>query len=119
MFDKPRLVATPAPGCARSNAPSRESPSLSSLQETMVMAFDNPLASEIWSGKYRFNPASGAGDATLEGTWSRVAAALAEAEVPGLRAPMRERFAAALQDHRFLPAGRILAGGQEAVVLQS
>ena len=78
------------------------------------MAFDNPLAGEIWSGKYRFNPTSGVGDATLEGTWSRVAAALAAAELPDLRAPMSERFAAALHDHRFLPAGRIIAGAGTA-----
>ncbi|MDZ4371293.1 MAG: adenosylcobalamin-dependent ribonucleoside-diphosphate reductase [Phenylobacterium sp.] len=78
------------------------------------MAFDSPLAGEIWSSKYAFKPAAGSGDGTLEGTWSRVATALAEAEVPALRAPMRERFEAALHDHRFLPAGRILAGAGTA-----
>jgi len=78
------------------------------------MAFDSPLAGEIWSSKYNFKPAAGAGDGTLEGTWSRVATALAEAEVPDLRAPMLERFEAALRDHRFLPAGRILAGAGTA-----
>lgn len=78
------------------------------------MAFDSPLAGEIWSSKYNFKPAAGSGDGTLEGTWSRVATALAEAEVPSLRAPMRERFEAALHDHRFLPAGRILAGAGTA-----
>ena len=78
------------------------------------MAFDNPLAGEIWSAKYRFNPAGTAGDGTVEGTWSRVAAALAEAEVPDLRAALRARFADALADHRFLPAGRILAGAGTA-----
>ena len=78
------------------------------------MAFDNPLAGEIWSAKYRFNPAGSAGDGTVEGMWSRVAAALAEAEAPALRAPMRARFADALADHRFLPAGRILAGAGTA-----
>ncbi len=78
------------------------------------MAFDNPLAGEIWSSKYRFNPAGAAGDCTVDGTWSRVATALAEAEVPELRAPMRERFTDALRDYRFLPAGRILAGAGTA-----
>ncbi len=74
------------------------------------MAFDNLLAGEIWSTKYRFNPAGGAGDGTVEGTWARVASALAEAEAPALRPAIRERFEDALRDHRFLPAGRILAG---------
>ncbi len=29
------------------------------------MAFDNPLAGEIWSSKYRFAPPEAAGDATV------------------------------------------------------
>ncbi len=74
------------------------------------MAFDNPLAGEIWASKYRFRSPGRAGDETIEDTWSRVATALAEAEVQDLRAPMRQRFLDALRDHRFLPAGRILAG---------
>lgn len=78
------------------------------------MAFDNPLAGEIWSTKYCFTPAGADGDQTVDGTWSRVAAALAEAEAPELRAPMRGRFAEALADYRFLPAGRILAGAGTA-----
>ena len=78
------------------------------------MAFDNPLAGEIWSTKYCFTPAGADGDQTVDGTWSRVAAALAEAEAPDLRAPMHMRFAEALADYRFLPAGRILAGAGTA-----
>lgn len=78
------------------------------------MAFDNPLASEIWTSKYRFAPADGGGDDTVEATWQRVATALAEAEVPALQDATRARFADALQGHRFLPAGRILAGAGTA-----
>lgn len=74
------------------------------------MAFDSPLAGEIWNGKYRFRPRDGAGDATVEATWDRVAAALAEAEPPKARARWRARFREALAGYRFLPAGRILAG---------
>lgn len=74
------------------------------------MAFDNPLAADIWSAKYRFTTPEGGGDATIEETWSRVAAAVAEAEKPALRRRWRDRFYEAMQDHRFLPAGRILAG---------
>ena len=74
------------------------------------MAFDNPLAADIWSSKYRYAPAEGGGDATVEQTWARVAAAIAEAETPKLRRQWRERFAEALTDFQFLPAGRIMAG---------
>ncbi len=74
------------------------------------MAFDNPLAGEIWNSKYRFAPADGPGDANVEETWARVAAAVSEAESPKLRKLWKGRFYEALRDHRFLPAGRILAG---------
>ena len=48
------------------------------------MAFDNPLAQEIWSSKYRFAPASGAAaDDSIEATWRRVAIALADGEAHG------------------------------------
>lgn len=74
------------------------------------MAFDNPLAAEIWTSKYRFHPPSGGGDQSVEQTWARVAAAIAEAEAPKARKAWRERFEAALTDFQFLPGGRILAG---------
>ena len=74
------------------------------------MAFDSPLAGEIWSSKYRFRPHDGAGDATVEATWDRVAAALAEAEQAKSRGRWRARFREALEGYCFLPAGRILAG---------
>jgi ribonucleoside-diphosphate reductase alpha chain len=74
------------------------------------MPFDNPLAAEIWSSKYRFDVAGGGGDGSIEATWARVAAAVAEAEAPKQRARWREQFLKALDGHRFLPAGRIMAG---------
>jgi len=78
------------------------------------MAFDNPLAAEIWRSKYRFNASDGGGDETVEQTWSRVAAAVADAEAPKARRIWRDRFADALSDFQFLPAGRILAGAGTA-----
>ncbi len=78
------------------------------------MAFDTPLSGEIWSGKYRFMPTQGGGDATVEDTWRRIARAVAEAEEPELRAPVEAEFYEALRDHRFLPAGRIIAGAGTA-----
>ena len=75
------------------------------------MAFDNPLAQEIWSSKYRFAPSTGANaDDSIEATWRRVANALAQAEAPDLRKATAERFRTAMEDYRFIPAGRILAG---------
>jgi len=78
------------------------------------MAFDNPLAAEIWASKYRFTPQDGAGDQAIEETWARVAAAIAEAEPAKVRRMWRERFTDALQDFQFLPAGRIVAGAGTA-----
>lgn len=75
------------------------------------MAFDNPLAQEIWSSKYRFAPASGAkADDSIGATWRRVALALAEGEAPEMRSAAAERFRVAMEDYKFIPAGRILAG---------
>ncbi|WP_428675012.1 adenosylcobalamin-dependent ribonucleoside-diphosphate reductase [Reyranella sp.] len=58
--------------------------------------------------KYRFRDPSGGGDADLDGTWWRVARALAVPE----RDPetWASRFHEALQDFKFLPAGRVIAG---------
>lgn len=78
------------------------------------MAFDNPLAAEIWASKYRFNPHGGGGDLAIEETWSRVAAAAAEAETAKNRKLWRHRFSEALQGFQFLPAGRIVAGAGTA-----
>ena len=58
--------------------------------------------------KYRFRDASGAADADLDGTWWRIARALAVPERdPELWAG---RFHEALRGFKFLPAGRVIAG---------
>ncbi|MBE9553709.1 MAG: adenosylcobalamin-dependent ribonucleoside-diphosphate reductase [Proteobacteria bacterium] len=67
------------------------------------------IAQQIWDMKYRFKAPDGTAlDESIEDSWQRVAGALAEAEQdPAAWAlPFRE----ALEDFRFLPAGRILAG---------
>jgi ribonucleoside-diphosphate reductase alpha chain len=67
-----------------------------------------PVSQRIWDMKYRFRDASGAADADLDATWWRVARALAASERdPELWAG---RFHEALQDFKFLPAGRVIAG---------
>ncbi len=68
-----------------------------------------PISRQIWDAKYRHKSADGAPvDLTIEDTWRRVARALAAVEAEPGR--WEERFYAALQDFRFLPAGRILSG---------
>jgi len=71
--------------------------------------FAAPIAEQIWDMKYRLKDAEGrALDATPEDSWRRVARNLASVEAKP--AAWEDKFYAALEDFRFLPAGRILAG---------
>ena len=71
--------------------------------------FAAPIASQIWDMKYRLKNSDGSAiDQSVEDSWRRVARALAQAEADPQA--WEERFYAALEDFRFLPAGRILAG---------
>ncbi|MGD9965753.1 MAG: adenosylcobalamin-dependent ribonucleoside-diphosphate reductase [Hyphomonadaceae bacterium] len=74
------------------------------------MAFDATISAEIWNAKYRFQSGGSEGDADMQATWSRIAAAVAEAEAPRARRYWRDQFESALADFKFLPAGRIMAG---------
>jgi ribonucleoside-diphosphate reductase alpha chain len=79
-----------------------KSPALDHLQ---------PIARDIWEMKYRLKDPSGAPiDETVEDTWRRIAKALAAPEPDAQRSALAEQFYEALADHKFLPAGRILAG---------
>ena len=75
--------------------------------------FAAPIAEQIWDMKYRFKHADGTPiDDTVEQTWERIAGALAEAETdPKSWAP---KFYSALEDFKYLPAGRITAGAGTA-----
>ena len=71
--------------------------------------FAAPISEQIWDMKYRLKDADGtAVDRTVEDTWRRIARALAEVE----KEPKvwEEKFYAALEDFKYLPAGRITAG---------
>ena len=68
------------------------------------------ISQQIWDMKYRLKHGDEPVDRTVQDTFRRVAAALAEAEAPADRKGWAERFEEALTGHRFLPAGRILAG---------
>jgi ribonucleoside-diphosphate reductase alpha chain len=68
-----------------------------------------PVSGRIWDQKYRFrNPTGLPGDRSLSDSWRRVARALAVVETDS--EVWEERFHQAMDDFRFLPAGRILAG---------
>lgn len=67
------------------------------------------ISRHIWDSKYRFRREDGAGDGCIEDTWHRVARALAGVE-PHDREAWESRFYTALEDFKFLPGGRILAG---------
>ncbi|HMI95912.1 MAG TPA: adenosylcobalamin-dependent ribonucleoside-diphosphate reductase [Micropepsaceae bacterium] len=71
----------------------------------------NTISHQIWDMKYRFKAADGTPlDRTVEESWARIALAAAQAEAPETRRTSALIFAEALAGHRFLPAGRILAG---------
>ena len=69
----------------------------------------NELSRRVWDAKYRYREADGSGEVGLADTWDRVASALASVE-RGPAIDWRSVFRGALEDFRFLPAGRILAG---------
>ena len=68
------------------------------------------ISTDIWDMKYRFKSGeSGVVDETIQDTWDRVAHALSRCE--GKKAAHWKReFRSALEDFRFLPAGRIVSG---------
>ncbi|KKL34660.1 hypothetical protein LCGC14_2368360, partial [marine sediment metagenome] len=78
--------------------------------------FSAPIAEQIWDMKYRFKDADGTPrDATVEDSWRRVARATASVEADP--ETWEAEFYAALEDFKFLPAGRITAGaGTERAV---
>src|SRR3954464_5336582 len=69
------------------------------------------VSHQIWDMKYRLKAPDGTPiDHDVADSWSRVALALAQAESPAQQIGRAQEFAHALAWHKFLPAGRILAG---------
>ena len=68
-----------------------------------------PISQQIWDMKYRLKTAAGHPvDKTMADSWRRIARALAAPEQdPG---PWEKQFFKAMEDFRFLPAGRIFVG---------
>jgi len=78
-----------------------------------MTAFSAPIAEQIWDMKYRFKAADGAPiDDTVEDTWRRIAASLAQVEDDPKA--WEAEFYDALADFKYLPAGRITAGAGTA-----
>ncbi|MES0824403.1 adenosylcobalamin-dependent ribonucleoside-diphosphate reductase [Ruegeria sp. SCP11] len=75
--------------------------------------FAAPIAEQIWDMKYRFKKADGTPiDQTVEDSWRRIARDLARVEKD--QALWEEKFYEALEDFKYLPAGRITAGAGTA-----
>ncbi|WP_425100426.1 adenosylcobalamin-dependent ribonucleoside-diphosphate reductase [Tropicibacter sp. S64] len=71
--------------------------------------FAAPIAEQIWDMKYRLKEADGTPiDTTVEDSWRRIARALASVEKD--KKGYEEKFYRALEDFKYLPAGRITAG---------
>jgi len=67
------------------------------------------ISQKIWDMKYRYKkPGGEIVDKTIEDSWRRIAHALAEPETD--QTGWKNRFYEALEDFKFLPAGRIVAG---------
>lgn len=68
-----------------------------------------PIADQTWASKYKFSGSSSQfGDTTVQDSWHRIARTLAAVE----KSPDKweKAFYRALEDFKFLPAGRIAAG---------
>ncbi len=75
--------------------------------------FAAPIAEQIWDMKYRFKAADGTPhDVMVEDTWRRIAHDLAQVEDD--KDGWEETFFEALEDFKYLPAGRITAGAGTA-----
>ncbi|MEX0316975.1 MAG: adenosylcobalamin-dependent ribonucleoside-diphosphate reductase [Ruegeria sp.] len=75
--------------------------------------FAAPIAEQIWDMKYRFKQADGTPiDQTVEDTWRRIARDLAKVEDDPTH--WEQKFYEALEDFKYLPAGRITAGAGTA-----
>ncbi|GAA6161304.1 adenosylcobalamin-dependent ribonucleoside-diphosphate reductase [Ruegeria sp. HU-ET01832] len=75
--------------------------------------FAAPIAEQIWDMKYRFKEADGTPiDQTVEDSWRRIARDLARVEDDA--AHWEDKFYEALEDFKYLPAGRITAGAGTA-----
>jgi ribonucleoside-diphosphate reductase alpha chain len=71
--------------------------------------FTNEVSREIWRQKYALRDDQDQQESSVDESWRRVAQAVASVEKDASQS-WSERFYGLLQDFRFLPGGRILAG---------
>jgi len=71
--------------------------------------FDNVVSQQLWARKYRYCPAGHEAEQDIAASWQRVATALVGAEERD-HSLWRQRFLGLLEEFRFIPGGRILAG---------
>ncbi len=75
--------------------------------------FRTPIAEQIWKDKYQLKEFDGTPiDLVVQDTWQRVASSLASVERDS--AYWEQEFYGVLQDFKFIPAGRIVAGAGSA-----
>lgn len=75
--------------------------------------FSSEISRHVWDSKYRHRDGALIHDQTVADTWRRVALALARQERGDVHG-WESRFYATLDNFRFLPGGRILAGSGTA-----
>lgn len=71
--------------------------------------FQAEISKHIWESKYQYRDNDRVYDTTIEDTWRRVASALAKVE-PNDYKFWRQQYLNILEDFKFIPGGRILAG---------
>ena len=79
------------------------------LRNMQMDPFSQKISEHVWRAKYRWSEEGQLQESSIEDTWDRVALAVSGAEAHQ-HDEWRERFRAILNDFRFLPGGRILAG---------
>lgn len=73
--------------------------------------FTAPIAEQIWGMKYQMKEADGTPiDKDVTDTWLRISNHLASKEGSNIRQDVEQEFFNALEDFKYLPAGRITAG---------
>lgn len=72
--------------------------------------FKQSISNLVWETKYRYCLGGRMIDQQLEDTWHRVAAAIAAVEPPSQQQYWQQKFYQILENFKFLPGGRILAG---------
>jgi ribonucleoside-diphosphate reductase alpha chain len=73
-----------------------------------------PIAQSVWEIKYRNQSSDKPLEQSIEETWQRVATAVAKAEKKPQQKKWQKQFYDLLENFRFLPGGRILAGAGTA-----